>query len=103
MQSDRPVFADTSRWADLSAAELVRAAVAETAGIFRHEEFLRPSPCSLRRIRSRRQGSRYSHELGDGFADVVLKAAEAINSVRRLLSGLSVTAVSGADTALPWP
>jgi hypothetical protein len=80
LRAEQQVFADNSRWADLSAAELVRAAVAETVGMFlRHERFLRAvvlTSASHPEIRNR--GSRYSQELGNGFAEVVLRAADAI-------------------------
>ena len=80
LRAEQQVFADNSRWADLSAAELIRAAVAETVGMFlRHERFLRAvvlTSASHPEIRNR--GSRYSQELGNGFANVVLRATDAI-------------------------
>ncbi|MCL6732162.1 TetR/AcrR family transcriptional regulator [Streptomyces neyagawaensis] len=80
LRAEQQVFADDSRWADLSAAELVRGAVAETIGMFlRHERFLRAvvlTSASHPEIRHR--GSRYSQELGNGFAKVVVRAADAI-------------------------
>ncbi|WP_215455422.1 TetR/AcrR family transcriptional regulator [Streptomyces sp. ATCC 21386] len=80
LRAEQRVFADTSRWADLAPAELVRAAVAETVGMFfRHERFLRAVVLlSASHAEVRRRGSRYSQELGDGFAGVVLRTADAI-------------------------
>ena len=59
---------------------LVRAAVAETVGMFlRHERFLRAVVLtSASHPEIRRRGSRYSQELGNGFARVVLRVADAI-------------------------
>lgn len=80
LRAEQKVFADNSRWANLSTADLVRAAVAETVGMFlRHERFLRAVVLtSASHPEIRRRGSRYSQELGNGFANVVLRAAGAI-------------------------
>ncbi|WP_112261353.1 TetR/AcrR family transcriptional regulator [Lentzea terrae] len=80
LRAEQRVFADDSRWADLSAAELVRAAVAETVGMFfRHERFLRAVILiSASHPEVRRRGSRYSQEHGDGFAKVILRVADTI-------------------------
>ncbi|WP_367323590.1 TetR/AcrR family transcriptional regulator [Streptomyces sp. HUAS ZL42] len=80
LRAEQRVFADDSRWADLSATELVRAVVTETVGMFfRHERFLRAVVLlSASHPEVRRRGSLYSQELGDGFTKVVLRAAEAI-------------------------
>ncbi|MFD8307853.1 TetR/AcrR family transcriptional regulator [Streptomyces sp. NPDC059690] len=80
LRAEQQVFADNGRWADLSAPELVRAAVAETVGMFlRHERFLRAVVLtSASHPEIRRRGSRYSQELGSGFAKVVLRATDAI-------------------------
>ena len=74
------VFDDAGRWAGLAPAELVRSAVAELVGIsLRHERFLRAVVLvSAVHPEVRRRGSRYSQELGEGFARVVLTAREAI-------------------------
>jgi AcrR family transcriptional regulator len=80
LREDQAVFADEERWAGLSAAGLVRAAVAEMAGItVRHERFLRAVVLiSAAHPEVRRRGSRYSQELGDAFAGVLLRAAGAV-------------------------
>jgi AcrR family transcriptional regulator len=74
------VFDDAARWAGMAPAELVRSAVAEAVGIsLRHERFLRAVVLvSAVHPEVRRRGSRYSRELGEGFARVVLTAREAI-------------------------
>ncbi|MER6077908.1 helix-turn-helix domain-containing protein [Streptomyces sp. NPDC001833] len=80
LRAEQQVFDDTTRWEDLSPDELVRAAVTETVGMFfRHERFLRAVvllSASHREVR--RRGSRYSQELGNGFAKVILRATDAI-------------------------
>ncbi|WP_290051554.1 TetR/AcrR family transcriptional regulator [Amycolatopsis solani] len=80
MRAEHQVFADDRRWSGLPAAELVRAAVAETVGMFfRHERFLRAVILiSASHAEIRRRGSRYSQELGSGFAHVVLRLADTI-------------------------
>jgi len=78
--ADQAVFADAERWAGLTPVELVRAAVAETVGIsLRHESFLRAVVLiSAAHPEVRRRGFRYSQELGEAFARVVLAARESI-------------------------
>ncbi|MFG2799934.1 TetR/AcrR family transcriptional regulator [Streptomyces pseudovenezuelae] len=80
LRVDQQVFSDDSRWAGLSAAGLVREAVAETGRAFlRHERFLRAVVLtSASHPEVRRRGSRYSQDLGNSFAGVVLRAADAI-------------------------
>ena len=80
LRAEQQVFADNGRWADLPATELVRGAVAETVGVFlRHERFLRAVVLtSASHPEIRRRGSRYSQDLGNGFAGVILRAADAI-------------------------
>ena len=80
LRDEQHLFADTARWAGLTPAELVRAAVAEMVGIsFRHQRFLRAVVLiSAVHEEVRRRGSRYSQELGEGFVQVVLAARRAI-------------------------
>jgi AcrR family transcriptional regulator len=80
LRAEQDVFADDGRWAGLSPADLVRAAVAEMIGIsFRHERFLRAVVLiSAAHPEVQRRGSRYSQELGEGFGRVVLRARDAI-------------------------
>ena len=80
LRAEQGVFADEDRWAGLHPAELVRAAVAETVGIsLRYERFLRAVVLvSAAHPEVRRRGSRYSQELGEGFAGIVLRARDAI-------------------------
>jgi AcrR family transcriptional regulator len=80
LRTGQEVFADDARWAGLTPAALVRAAVAEMVGIsLRHERFLRAVVLiSAAHPEVRRRGSRYSQELGEGFAGVVLRARDAI-------------------------
>ena len=80
LQADQSVFADDERWAGLAPVPLVRTAVAEMVGIsLRHERFLRAVVLvSAAHAEVRRRGSRYSLELGEGFARVVLLAREAV-------------------------
>src|SRR3954469_24203947 len=77
LRAEQDVFTDGTRWAALGPAELVREAVAEMTGISsRHERFLRSVVLiSAAHPEVRRRGSRYSQELGDGFARVVLDGA----------------------------
>ena len=80
LRAEQGVFTEEARWAGLAPAELVRAAVAEMVGIsLRHERFLRSVVLiSATHPEVRRRGSRYSRELGEGFARVVLRARAAI-------------------------
>ena len=80
LRVDQEVLADEARWAGLGPADLVRAAVAETVGIsLRHERFLRAVVLiSAAHPEVRRRGSRYSQELGEGFARVVLRVRDAV-------------------------
>jgi AcrR family transcriptional regulator len=80
LQADQAVFADGARWAGLTPVDRVRAAVAEMVGIsLRHERYLRAVVLvSAAHAEVRRRGSRYSQELGEGFAAVVLEARDAI-------------------------
>ena len=80
LQAGQEVFTDEQRWAGLAPADLVRAAVAESVGIsLRHERFLRAVVLvSASHAEVRRRGSRYSQELGEGFAGIVLRARDAI-------------------------
>jgi len=77
LRGEQQVFADEARWSGLDAAALIRAAVAEMIGIsLRHERFLRAVVLiSAAHEEVARRGSRYSQELGEGFARVVLRAA----------------------------
>ena len=80
LRAEQGVFADPDRWAGLPPAGLVRAAVAEMVGIsLRHQRFLRAVVLiSAAHPEVQRRGSRYSQELGRGFTEVVLQAADAI-------------------------
>jgi AcrR family transcriptional regulator len=80
LRADQAVFADGARWAGLSSAELVRAAVAEMVGVsLRHQRYLRAVVLvSAVHPEVRRRGARYSQELGEGFTRVVLRARDAI-------------------------
>ncbi|WP_336026309.1 TetR/AcrR family transcriptional regulator [Geodermatophilus sp. FMUSA9-8] len=80
LRADQEVLADDARWAGLAPADLVRAAVAETVGIsLRHQRFLGAVVLiSAAHAEVRRRGSRYSRELGEGFARVVLRVRDAI-------------------------
>ena len=71
------VFAERDRWVGLPPPDLVRAAVAEMVGIsLRHERFLRAVVLvSAAHPEVRRRGARYSQELGERFAAVVLAGA----------------------------
>jgi AcrR family transcriptional regulator len=78
--ADQEAFADADRWAVLSPADLVRAAVAQVTGIFlRHERFLRAVVLvSAAHAEVRRRGSDYGRLLGDQFASVVLRVSDAV-------------------------
>jgi len=80
LRAEQEVFADGARWAGHPPADLLRRAVAEMIGIsVRHERFLRAVVLiSAAHEEVARRGSRYSQELGEGFARVVLGAADAI-------------------------
>lgn len=80
LRADQEVFADEGPWDGLTPVDLVRRAVAEMVGVsLRHERFLRAVVLvSAVHAEVRRRGSRYSQELGEGFARVVLRAREAI-------------------------
>ena len=80
LRDDQAVFADEGRWAGLAGADLVRAAVREMVGIsLRHQPFLRSVVLiSAAHPEVRRRGARYGQELGDGFVEVVLRAADHI-------------------------
>src|SRR3954471_15466947 len=80
LRAEQHVFADQARWAGLAPAALIRAAVAEMVGIsLRHERFLRAVVLiSAAHPEVARRGSRYSQELGEGFARVVLRASGAV-------------------------
>src|SRR4051812_25326337 len=92
-------FDDPARWAGLAPADLVRAAVAEMVGIsLRHRRFLAAVVLiSAAHSEVRRRGSRYSQELGERFARVVLQARAAIShadpeaAVRSCFGMLSAT------------
>ena len=81
LRAEQIVFADDRRWSQPDPVALIRAAVAEMVGIsFRHERFLRAVVLvSAAHPEIRRRGSRYSQELGEGFARVVLRAGRAIS------------------------
>jgi AcrR family transcriptional regulator len=80
LRADQAVFADEERWTGMPPVELVRSAVAEMVGIsLRHERYLRAVVLvSAAHPEVRRRGARYSQELGEGFARVVLRARAAI-------------------------
>ena len=80
LTAEQRVFDDAARWAGLAPDALVRAAVAELVGIpLRHQPFLRAVVLiSAAHEEVARRGARYSQELGEGFARVLLGAAEAI-------------------------
>jgi AcrR family transcriptional regulator len=80
LRAGQAVFADEERWTGMPPVELVRSAVAEMVGIsLRHERYLRAVVLvSAAHPEVRRRGARYSQELGEGFARVVLRAREAI-------------------------
>jgi AcrR family transcriptional regulator len=88
------VFRDEQRWAGLSPADLVRSAVAETVSLFlRHRRFLGAVVLiSAAHAEVRNRGSRYAQQLGEGFASVVLGAADAIQHADR---GAAVRACFG--------
>ena len=109
------VFADDARWTALGPSELVRAAVAETAGIsLRNQRFLGAVVLiSGGHPEVRRRGSRYAGDLGEGFARVVLRAGSAIThpdpgaAVRRcfgtVFAALLFRMAYGGDFATPAP
>ena len=70
----------TTRWEGVRPADLASAGVAQTVGIsLWHERFLRAVVLvSAAHAEVRRRGSRYSQELGEGFAEIVLRARDAI-------------------------
>lgn len=80
LRAEQAVFADADRWRGLAPAALIRSAVAEMVGIsLRHQEFLRAVVLiSAAHAEVARRGSRYSQELGEGFAQVVLSDPAAI-------------------------
>jgi hypothetical protein len=80
LRAEQSVFSDDERWAGLVPADRVRQAVAEMVGIStRHERFLRAVVLtSAAHPEVRRRGARYSQELGNGFARVVLAAADSV-------------------------
>jgi len=80
LTAEQRVFDDAARWAGLAPDALVRAAVAELVGIpLRHQPFLRAVVLiSAAHEEVARRGARYSQELGEGFARVVLGAGDAI-------------------------
>jgi AcrR family transcriptional regulator len=115
LRAQQAVFSDEARWAALSPAALVRAAVAEMVGIsFRHQRFLRAVVLiSAAHPEVARRGSRYSQELGEGFARVVLRTAGAIRhpdpvaAVRSCFGTVFATSIIriayGAGFATPAP
>jgi AcrR family transcriptional regulator len=115
LREEQEVFADPARWAGLAPAELVRAAVAEMIGIsLRHQRYLRAVVLiSADHPEVRRRGSRYSQELGEGFARVVLGARQSIThdephtAVRSIFATVFATAIIriayGPGFATPVP
>lgn len=115
LREGEAVFADEQRWAGLAPAELVRGAVGETVGLFlRHRRFLGAVVLiSAAHAEVRRRGSGYAQQLGDGFAAVVLRAADAIDhpdpaaAVRACFGTVFATSVirvaygGGFTTSLP--
>jgi AcrR family transcriptional regulator len=81
LRDEQAVFDDDARWAGLSAADRVRAAVAEMVGIsLRHQRFLRAVVLlSAAHAEVRRRGSRNSQELGERFAAVLRPLAGVIS------------------------
>src|SRR4051812_21123097 len=80
LRGEQEVFDAPDPWVGLTPAELVRRAVAEMVGIsLRHQRFLRSVVLiSAAHPEVRRRGARYSQELGERFAAVVLLARDAI-------------------------
>jgi AcrR family transcriptional regulator len=80
LRAEQGVFFDDRRWSGLDPVALIRAAVAEMVGIsLRHERFLRAVVLiSAAHPEVRRRGSRYSQELGEGFAHVMLAVRDTI-------------------------
>jgi AcrR family transcriptional regulator len=115
LRADQEVFADDERWAGLGPVELVRAAVAQMVSIsLRHQQFLRAVVLiSAAHPEVARRGSRYAQELGNGFARVVLKAADdtrhpdpeaAVRSCFATVFATSIIRVAyGAGFATPSP
>lgn len=115
LRDEQHLFATEDRWTGLTPAELVRTAVAEMVGIsFRHERFLRAVVLtSAVHPEVRLRGSRYSKELGEGFAHVVLGARDAIRhadpeaAVRSCFGTVFATSIIrvayGAAFATPTP
>ena len=109
------VFADDARWTALGPSELVRAAVAETAGISLRNQRFRGAVVLISGSHPevRRRGSRYAGDLGEGFAQVVLRAGPAIThpdpgaAVRRcfgtVFAALMFRMAYGGDFATPAP
>jgi AcrR family transcriptional regulator len=115
LRAGQEVFADEERWTGLAPADLVRAAVAETVRIsLRQEHFLRAVVlASAAHAEVRRRGSRYSQELGERFAAVVLRGRDAIRhpdpeaAVRSCFGTVFATSMIrvayGPDFATPAP
>jgi AcrR family transcriptional regulator len=115
LRADQDVFAHESRWSELDPPALVRAAVGEMVGIsLRHARFLRAVVLiSAAHPEVRRRGSRYSQDLGEGFARVVLRARDAIRhddpeaAVRSCFGTVFATSIIriayGAGFATPVP
>ena len=115
LRADQEVFSDDVRWTGLGPSELVRAAVAEMAGIsLRNQRFLGAVVLiSGGHPEVRRRGSRYAEELGNGFTRVVLRAGPAIthpdaDAAVRTCFGTVFAAVMfrtayGGDFATPSP
>ena len=80
LRAGQEVFTDDDRWAGLAPVDLVRAAVTEMVGLsLRHQRFLGAVVLlSAAHEEVQRRGDRYARELGDGFAGVVLRGADAI-------------------------
>jgi AcrR family transcriptional regulator len=78
VRADQDVFTDENRWRDLPADELVVQAVREVASIFlRHAALLRAVVLvSGAHPEVYRRGAIYSRELGNLFADVLLRAQD---------------------------
>lgn len=115
LRAGQEVFADDGRWSGLGPPELVRAAVAEMTDIsLRNRRFLGAVILiSGGHPEVRRRGSRYAEQLGEGFAAVVLRAADAIahadpgQAVRAcfgtIFAGLMFRTAYGGDFATSSP
>src|SRR4051794_28688445 len=81
LTAEQGIFEDAARWTGLEPADLVRAAVAEMVGIsLRHRAFLGAVVLiSAAHPEVRRRGSGHSQELGQRFAQVVLRVRSAIS------------------------